>query len=127
MFGCRVSTPAPKGESYSRSQRLTRESDLAFVKKAGRRLRTEHLEVRAVASLLSHVRLAVIVAKHRHTIVERNRLRRRLRELARIRLMPRNVSMDVVIRSLPGAYDATFAVLAAEIDQVGHELRDASN
>ena len=81
----------------------------------------------AAASLLSHVRLAVIVAKHRHTIVERNRLRRRLRELARIRLMPRNVSMDVVIRSLPGAYDATFAVLAAEIDQVGHELRDASN
>jgi ribonuclease P protein component len=105
---------------------LTRDSDLAFVKKAGRRLRTEHLEVRAVTSLLSHVRLAVIVAKHRHTIVERNRLRRRLRELARIRLMPRNVSLDVVIRSLPSAYDVTFAVLTEEIDQIDRQLREAS-
>jgi ribonuclease P protein component len=99
---------------------------LAYVKKAGRRLRTEHLEVRAVTSLLSHVRLAVIVGKHRHTIVERNRLRRRLRELARIRLMPRNVSMDVVIRSLPNAYDASFAMLTKEIDEIDRQLRDPS-
>ena len=96
------------------------------MKKAGRRLRTEHLEVRAVTSLFPHVRLAVIVAKHRHTIVERNRLRRRLRELARIRLMPRNVSLDVVIRSLPSAYDVTFAVLTEEIDQIERQLREAS-
>jgi ribonuclease P protein component len=105
---------------------LTRDSDLAFVKKAGRRLRTEHLEVRAVTSLLSHVRLAVIVAKHGHTIVERNRLRRRLRELARIRLMPRSVPMDVVVRSMPNAYNATFAVLTAEIDQIVQQLGETS-
>ena len=95
---------------------------MAFVKKAGRRLRTEHLEVRTVVSLFSHVRLAVIVAKHKHSIVERNRLRRRLRELARLRLIPHHSSMDVVIRSMPGAYDATFAVLANEIDDVERQL-----
>ena len=94
------------------------------MKRAGRRLRTEHLEVRTVASLLSHVRLAVIVGKHRHTIVERNRLRRRLRELARVRLIPFHSEIDVVIRSLPTAYDATFSVLTDEIDQIGRQLSD---
>lgn len=92
------------------------------MKRAGRRLRTEHLEVRTVASLLSHVRLAVIVGKHRHTIVERNRLRRRLRELARVRLVPFYSELDVVIRTLPTAYDASFSVLTDEIDQIGRQL-----
>ena len=92
------------------------------MKRAGRRLRTEHLEVRTVASLLSHVRLAVIVGKHRHTIVERNRLRRRLRELARVRLIPFHSELDVVIRSLPTAYDASFSALTSEIDEIGRQL-----
>ena len=92
------------------------------MKRAGRRLRTEHLEVRTVASLLSHVRLAVIVGKHRHTVVERNRLRRRLRELARIRLIPFHSELDVVIRSLPTAYDASFSALTDEIDEIGRRL-----
>ena len=92
------------------------------MKRAGRRLRTEHLEVRTVASLLSHVRLAVIVGKHRHTIVERNRLRRRLRELARVRLIPLYSELDVVIRTLPTAYDASFSALTDEIDQIGRQL-----
>lgn len=92
------------------------------MKRAGRRLRTEHLEVRTVASLLSHVRVAVIVGKHRHTVVERNRLRRRLRELARLRLIPFHSELDVVIRSLPTAYDASFSVLTDEIDLIGRQL-----
>ena len=94
------------------------------MKRAGRRLRTEHLEVRTVASLLSHVRVAVIVGKHRHTVVERNRLRRRLRELARIRLIPFHSKIDVVIRSLPTAYEASFSSLTSEIEEIERQLRD---
>lgn len=92
------------------------------MKKAGRRLRTEHLEVRTVASLLSHVRLAVVVGKHRHTIVQRNRLRRQLRELARTRLIPFHARMDIVIRSLPAAYGTTFSELEKEIDEISQQL-----
>ena len=92
------------------------------MKRAGRRLRTEHLEVRTVTSLFSHVRLAVIVGKHRHTVVERNRLRRRLRELARIRLIPFHSEIDVIIRSLPAAYDVSFSTLTNEIDEIGRQL-----
>ena len=105
--------------------RLTRESDLEQVKKAGRRLRTEHLEVRANDSLLSHARAAVIVGKHGHTIVERNRLRRRLRELTRKNLIP-ELKADMVIRALPGAYAATFEQLRMQIDRLHEELRATS-
>jgi len=95
--------------------------------KAGRRLRTEHLEVRAVTSLLSHMRLAVVVAKHGHTIVERNRLRRRLREIARVRMLPKHSGIDVVLRSLPKAYEAAFDILGNEIDWISAELRKVSS
>ena len=92
------------------------------MKKAGRRLRTEHLEVRANDSLLSRARAAVVVGKHRHSIVERNRLRRRLRELVRTKLLPAIGGMDLVVRSLPSAYDASFDTLLMEIEKVAELL-----
>jgi ribonuclease P protein component len=92
------------------------------VKKAGRRLRTGHLEVRATDSLLSHARVVVIVAKHGHTIVERNKLRRRLRELVRIRIIPQLAGTDLVVRSLTSAYEATFAELAHEMETIAADL-----
>lgn len=93
-----------------------------MVKRAGRRLRTEHLEVRALDSLLSHARVAVVVGKHGHTIIERNRLRRRLRELTRIGLIPVVGGRDIVIRSLATAYGATFEQLKGEIENLTSRL-----
>jgi ribonuclease P protein component len=88
------------------------------VKKAGRRLRTEHLDVRANDSLLSYARAAVIVGKHGHTIVERNRLRRRLRELVRLKILTVTKARDIVVRAFPSAYDSSFDQLSKEIDEV---------
>jgi ribonuclease P protein component len=68
------------------------------------------------------MRVAVVVAKHRHNIVERNRLKRRLRELIRVRLIPGGRELDVVIRSLPGAYKATLKDLTKQIDDVQRQL-----
>ena len=96
------------------------------MKKAGRRLRTEHLEVRANDSLLSHARAAVVVGKHRHSIVERNRLRRRLRELLRTKVLPTIGGVDLVVRSLPSAYEASFDVLLIEMERVAELLRKSS-
>lgn len=92
------------------------------MKKAGRRLRTEHLDVRATDSLLSHARVTVIVAKHGHTIIERNRLRRRLRELARTKVIPNLSRIDIVVRTLMSAYEASFDVLMKEVEKIAQEL-----
>ena len=88
------------------------------MKRAGRRLRTEHLDVRANDSLLSYARAAVIVGKHGHTIVERNRLRRRLRELVRLKILTATKANDIVVRAFPSAYDSSFEQLSKEIDAV---------
>jgi ribonuclease P protein component len=81
-------------------------------------LRTEHLDVRATDSLLSSIRLGIVVAKHSHSIVERNRLKRRLRELARTQILPMTVVVDLVIRSLPTAYDVEFKQLSDEVGEI---------
>lgn len=92
------------------------------MKKAGRRIRTEHLDVRASDSLLSHTRVAVVVGKQGHTIVERNRLKRRLRELVRTRVIPLVKATDIVFRASEAAYRASFAQLSQEIEQITKNL-----
>ncbi len=71
-----------------------------------------------VVSLLSYCRVAVVVAKYGHTVVERNQLRRRLRELVRVWLIPRFSGLDIIVRALPSAYAADFKGLALEVEQI---------
>ena len=71
--------------------------------------------------------MAVVVAKYGHTVVKRNRLRRRLRELARVLLIPKLSGLDLVIRSLPSAYAADFKELAAEVEQIQLKLMSDSS
>ena len=81
-------------------------------------MQTEHLEARASASLLLHPRVGIVVPKYRHNIVSRNRLRRRLRELTRIRLLPNLGNVDLLLRAKPPAYETSFAQLASDIDAI---------
>lgn len=81
-------------------------------------MQTEHLEARASASLLHHPRVGIVVPKYKHTIVSRNRVRRRLRELARIRLLPNLGNVDVLLRAKPLAYATSFEQLASDVEAV---------
>lgn len=82
-------------------------------------MQTERLEARASASLLLHARAGIVVPKHRHKIVERNRVKRRLRELVRIKLLPGLEGIDVLIRAKPEAYDSSFTQLAGDLGVIG--------
>ena len=81
-------------------------------------MQTERLEARASASLLLRPRVGVVVPKYRHNIVDRNRIKRQLRELARMRLLPIAGRIDVLLRAKPEAYGAGFDQLAAEVDAI---------
>lgn len=116
---CRRNTLAPRTLGFPRSSRLTSEADLEAVRRTGKRMQTERLEARASASLLLHPRVGVVVPKHRHKIVERNRVKRRLRELVRIKLLPGLEGIDVLIRAKPEAYDSSFAQLAGDVGTIG--------
>lgn len=79
-------------------------------------------ETRAVASLRAFGRVGIIVPKYRHGSVERNRLKRRMRELVRIELLPSLAALDIVIRALPRAYDRDFDALRAEVRRMSQTL-----
>lgn len=81
----------------------------------GKRIRTPHLEVRTLASLLHHPRVGFIVPRYKHSAVDRNQLKRRLREIARTRLLPRMAPQDLVVRTRPEAYGASLDQLVAEL------------
>jgi ribonuclease P protein component len=49
--------------------------------------------------------------------VDRNRLKRRLREVLRLDLLPAGGGVDVVVRASPRAYTLPFATLRAEIGE----------
>jgi ribonuclease P protein component len=68
----------------------------------------------------------VVVPKHKHTIVERNLVRRRIREIGRSVLLPalRNsgAALDVLVRARPEAYGAPFSQLRDELATLVEEL-----
>jgi len=76
--------------------------------------------VSASLSHLSHARVGFVVPKHGKSSVERNLLKRRLRELTRTVLLPGMAPVDMVIHARPSAYRLTFdqlAGLATTIDE----------
>lgn len=116
---------AGSGESSSRrmprSWRITSSREIRGLLQRGKRSRTAHLDVFDSASPLSHARAGIIVPKYRHNSVQRNRLKRQLREVVRLEVLPRlagqNLSVDVLIRARREAYDASFRVLREELIQ----------
>jgi ribonuclease P protein component len=85
------------------------------------------LEVRVAASPLSHpegtrTRVGLVVPRFKHSAVARNRLKRRLRELARLHLLPADVPVDVVLRTRPETYGATFERLESDVRRALSEL-----
>ena len=124
-------------QGFPRRHRLTRGTELDVVRREGKRVRTEHLEVRVLASLQSFLRadtpaardaepprprVGIVVPKHRQSGVARNRLKRRLRELVRLRLLPTLPPVVLVVRVRPEAYGATFEQLARQIERVRRDV-----
>ena len=85
-------------------------------------MRGAHLELRVAASPLSFARVGFIVPKHGKNSVARNRLKRRLRELVRLTVLPSLAPQDVVIRTLPAAYAQTWNALRRDVAQLALRL-----
>ena len=88
----------------------------------GKRLRTANLDLRVVSTTDTVSRIGFVVPKHGHSSVDRNRLKRRMRELARLRILDvvrANASgpaANVVMRAQPGAYRLDYDQLRSEIE-----------
>lgn len=140
-------TESHRGFPFPRARRLVRGPELDVVRREGKRVRTEHLEVRVLASLSSFpevrppegwptdravgeapARVGIIVPKHRHGSVARNGVKRRLRELVRLRLLPALDALGapdvgLLLRANPNAYRATFDRLGRDVERATTQLR----
>ena len=111
-----VQTPESlTGERFPRRVRLARGSELAACWEEGRRLRTPHLDLAWRPSPLGHPRMAIVVPRFQFTAVDRNRVRRRLREILRRYPVASLPAVDLVVRAKRAAYAAPFARLHAEL------------
>lgn len=117
---------------YPRDRRITRGPDLQRVLKEGKRIRTKCFDVRVCVSPLDHSgvrRVGLIVPKARHTAVERNLLKRRLKELTRHVLLPGPgmSTAEIVLLARGDTYRATFSMLSQEMQKVSDVLRSSAD
>lgn len=117
--GPRTSSSRP-AFAYPHARRVTRGAELDLLRREGKRVRTAHLDVR-VAPGPAPSRVGIVVPKHKHSAVARNRVKRRLRELARLRLLPLLPSGAVWLRARPEAYRASFDQLGADVERAVRE------
>lgn len=119
------------GEGLPRSRRIHRGVEIRALFARGKRRRGSLLDIFTAPGTSDGSRLGIVVPRYGHSIVDRNRLRRRLREIGRRDLLPRlssrGCSADVLVRARPQAYDASFSSLREEFIRLTERLcSDAS-
>jgi ribonuclease P protein component len=90
--------------------------------RSGFKVRAKLLDLRRLDSAAKHVRVAVIVAKFSFSAAQRNKLKRRLRELVRLHMLPVLAPMDLLVRARREAYEATFELLRDDIAAAATQL-----
>ena len=100
-----------------RRHRLTSSTDFATATRRGRRAGTRTLVVHLAASSRGgDPQVGLVVGRSVGNAVGRNRVKRRLRHLARERLGRLPAEALVVVRALPMAADATYDSLGRDLD-----------
>jgi len=116
---------AGRVEGLPREARIRLGSEIRELLERGKRKRTRNVDVFFAASPASRSRLGLIVPKHGQRIVDRNLVKRRLREIGRRMVLPgldgEGVQADVILRARRAAYEADFAVLEKEVKEAMEE------
>ncbi|HET9949948.1 MAG TPA: ribonuclease P protein component [Longimicrobiales bacterium] len=109
-----------------RSARIQAGSEIRGLLEQGARRRTRSLEVFCAAAPAGRSRIGLIVPRHGRRVVDRNLLKRRLREIARREILPaldaRGRPTDVLIRARGRAYAEDFEALAREVREAVEAL-----
>jgi ribonuclease P protein component len=113
------SRPDAEGRRLPRERRIARGAEIRDILRRGKRSGTAHLDVFDSPSPVPHPRVGVIVPRHGHTIVARNLVRRRLREVLRVEVLPRlldaGAASDVLVRARRAAYGVAYGELRDEL------------
>lgn len=127
--------PRRPKEGLPRGARVRRSREIEALFKEGRRVRTPLIDVLALVRSRTGPsgrpigRVGFVVPKLGEGIVARNRLKRRLREIGRRRVLQRlqeaGVDADVLVRAKRKAYRATYGQLEDAVMGVVEEICSA--
>ena len=118
-----VNEPTPDGArarfSFPKSRRLLRHADFERVYKQGRRHFASHMTVfylrREGEPGASNLRIGFTVGKALGDAVQRNRMKRRLREAVRLTGFTPAIAVDVVINPKRALLDVDFPIVQNEV------------
>ena len=113
-LGLGAPAASPTDERFSRSLRLRRSADFRRVQRGGDRFHTAHLVAIHRSNDVGGPRFGLAVSRKVGNAVNRNRVKRWLREAVRRSPRP-TAAVDVVFIAKPGAADAGYAVLSSEV------------
>ena len=112
-------------QRFPRRARIRSTKDILALLRHGRRLEAGAIDLYLRENTVGRPRVGIIVPKHGHPNVERNRLKRRIRETVRRGWLARRwregASIDLLVRARPSAYDLSAADLIARL---GEALRE---
>jgi ribonuclease P protein component len=111
--------PQSAKKNFPKSRRLLRHADFERVYKQGRRHFATHITafylLRDMEQGLSGPRIGFTVGKALGGAVQRNRIKRRLREAIRLNEFPGSVALDVVINPKRSVLAMDFSDLQSEV------------
>jgi ribonuclease P protein component len=126
MGEARPGAGAPGGHGLPPRCRITRSREIRNLLRRGKRRKTSHLDVFFLSSEGGFPRIGFVVPKHHRRVVDRNRLKRRLRGVGRreilCRLTEEGALWDLLIRARREAYEASYRQLRQELLEVTEEL-----
>ena len=104
-----------EGASFPRSARLLKHSDFERVYKQGRRHFSSHMTVFYLRQTEGSARVGFTVGRVLGGAVQRNRIKRRLREAVRLRRSLLKGAVDVVINPKKSVLTAEFPAVVEEV------------
>jgi ribonuclease P protein component len=121
-----------KGARFPRSARLLRHADFERVYKQGKRHFATHMTafyLRRAEGVgeANGLRIGFTVGRALGGAVDRNRMKRRLREAVRLNYPGPNVAVDVVINPKKSLRTADFAELQSEVRRAFEVIQKSSN
>ncbi|MBN2108392.1 MAG: ribonuclease P protein component [Deltaproteobacteria bacterium] len=104
--------------SLKRAERIKKSAEFIIIYRKGARKESRHFKVAILGNNLSWSRLGITVGKKIGNSVQRNHVKRRIREYFRLHKALLPASSDIVFTAKTGADRLLYAGIASEIDRL---------
>jgi len=103
---------------FNRKERVKKRADFLAIYKSGQNFKTEHFRLTVITNKRNYRRLGLSVSKKTGGAVQRNYVKRRLREYFRLNKELFPVNSDIIITAKHGAADKSYNEIKSELNNL---------